>query len=112
MEDGWRPALPGGPHFAVGAAVFGDLEAADVELVAALGFPWVEEHRRECLYKDLGAGGVDLPGVWRRVEERGYQYWITLDLDPPRMAEGEGTVEDKLPRNRRYLQEQLAVEAL
>jgi inosose dehydratase len=73
--------------------------------------PSREDHMRECLYKDLGAGGIDFPAVWRRVQERGYRYWITLDLDPPRLSEG-ATVEDKLRRNRRYLEEELAVGAL
>lgn len=69
--------------------------------------PTRDEHERECLYKDLGAGGVDLERVWRVVEERGYRYWITLDLDPPRA--GEGSVEEKLERNARFLRERLSV---
>lgn len=72
--------------------------------------PTREEHRRECLYKDLGAGGVDLERVWKLVEERGYRYWITLDLDPPRA--GEGSVEEKLERNKRFLRERLNVSHL
>jgi len=69
-------------------------------------------HAEEILYKDLGAGGVDLPAVWRMVRERDYRYWITLDLDPPRPQEGEGTVAEKLLFNRRYLLENLRVEHL
>jgi len=71
--------------------------------------PTVEQHRQEILYKDLGAGGVDLPAIWRLINERGYQGWITLDLDPPRPNEGEGTVEEKMLINRRYLLETLQV---
>ena len=44
--------------------------------------------------------------------ERGYQGWITLDLDPPRPAEGEGTYEDKLRINHRFLTDDLKVDAL
>ncbi|MBO0745259.1 MAG: TIM barrel protein [Candidatus Dormibacteraeota bacterium] len=69
--------------------------------------PTRDEHERECLYKDLGAGGVDLERVWRVVEERGYRYWITLDLDPPRA--GEGSVKEKLERNAGFLRERLSV---
>lgn len=69
-------------------------------------------HAEEILYKDLGAGGVDLPTIWRLLRERGYRYWITLDLDPPRPREGEGSVAEKLDFNRRYLLENLRVEHL
>jgi inosose dehydratase len=61
-------------------------------------------HQQEILYKDLGAGGVDLLATWRILCERGYQGWITLDLDPPRANEGEGSVEDKLRINRRFIE--------
>lgn len=66
-------------------------------------------HEQECLYKDFGAGGIDLPAVWRLVRERDYRYWITIDLDPPRPDEG--TEEEKLRRNRGYLQDQLGIGA-
>jgi len=69
-------------------------------------------HAEEILYKDLGSGGIDLPAVWRLLQERGYRYWITLDLDPPRPHEGEGTPAEKLLFNRRYLLENLRVEHL
>ena len=71
--------------------------------------PTTEMHRQEILYKDLGAGGVDLPATWRLLRERGYSYWITLDLDPPRPNEGEGTPEEKLEINRRFLTDVLGV---
>jgi len=74
--------------------------------------PTIEQHNKEILYKDLGAGGVDLPGIWSLLLSRGYAGWITLDLDPPRPNEGEGTVEDKIQINRRYLQESLGVSHL
>jgi inosose dehydratase len=74
--------------------------------------PTVEMHRQQILYKDLGAGGVDHPGIWQLLLERGYRGWITLDLDPPRPSEGEGSPEDKLRINHRYLVETLQVGTL
>jgi inosose dehydratase len=74
--------------------------------------PTQEMHRQEILYKDLGAGGVDHPAIWRMLLERGYQGWVTLDLDPPRSSEGEGSPEDKLTINHRYLVETLNVGSL
>jgi inosose dehydratase len=69
-------------------------------------------HAEEILYKDLGAGGCDIPTNWRILNERGYRYWITLDLDPPRPNEGEGTPEEKLAINHRFLVETLGVRQL
>ena len=74
--------------------------------------PSKEMHAEEILYKDLGAGGVDHPAIWKMLVERGYDGWITLDLDPPRPNEGEGTVDDKIGINHRYLVETLVVSNL
>jgi inosose dehydratase len=74
--------------------------------------PSQEMHRQEILYKDLGAGGVDHPAIWRMLVERGYQGWVTLDLDPPRPNEGEGSVEDKARINVDYLKSTLEVGSL
>jgi inosose dehydratase len=74
--------------------------------------PTHEMHAQEILYKDLGAGGVDIPATYQLLVDRGYQGWITLDLDPPRPNEGEGSVEDKLRINWRYLHDVLKVEHL
>ncbi|MFN8443113.1 MAG: sugar phosphate isomerase/epimerase family protein [Caldilineaceae bacterium] len=71
--------------------------------------PTKEMHAQEILYKDLGAGGVDHPAIWDMLQERGYHGWITLDLDPPRQNEGEGSVDDKMGINCRYLKEVLKV---
>ena len=74
--------------------------------------PTQEQHKQEILYKDLGAGGVDLQGIWSFLLEKGYAGWITLDLDPPRPNEGEGSVEDKILINRRFLTDTLKVDHL
>jgi inosose dehydratase len=74
--------------------------------------PTQEMHRQEILYKDLGAGGVDHPAIWRMLVDRGYQGWVTLDLDPPRPNEGEGSAEEKARINVDYLKNTLAVGSL
>lgn len=74
--------------------------------------PTPEQHREKILYQDLGAGGVDIPAIWTYLVERNYPGWITLDLDPPRPGEGEGSVADKLDINRRYLIDVLRVARL
>jgi sugar phosphate isomerase/epimerase len=74
--------------------------------------PTRESHNQEILYKDLGAGGCDIPGIWQLLLDRGYQGWVTLDLDPPRANEGEGSPEDKARINVRYLLETLKVGTL
>ena len=71
--------------------------------------PTKEMHAEEILYKDLGSGGVDHPAIWAMLNARGYDGWITLDLDPPRPNEGEGSVDDKMGINCRYLMETLKV---
>jgi len=50
-------------------------------------------HEEEILYKDLGAGGVDLPAIWDVMQRRNYTYWVTLDLDPPRQPGVRGIAE-------------------
>ncbi len=69
--------------------------------------PTQEMHREKILYKDLGTGGCDIPASWQLLLDRGYRGWITLDLDPPRPNEGEGSPEDKLRINHRYVVETL-----
>lgn len=69
--------------------------------------PTQEEHRKVNLYKNLGAGGVDFPAIFQILRVRNYQGWITLDLDPPRP--GEGTIEENLEINKKYLGEALKV---
>ena len=90
----------GRPHFAVGSALFGvfvTIDEQQIKLVSDLGFPGLE------LY---------VQGIWKMLLERGYSGRITLDLDPPRPNEGEGTCEDKLRINHRFLTDVLKVETL
>ncbi len=70
------------------------------------------EHEKEILYKDLGSGGVDHEAIWKFLLSKGYRGWVTLDLDPPRPAEGEGTPEEKLLLNKKYLTDVLKVDTL
>ena len=74
--------------------------------------PTKEMHAEEILYKDLGSGGVDHQAIWAMLNERGYNGWITLDLDPPRSNEGEGSVDEKIGINCGYLRETLKVSHL
>jgi inosose dehydratase len=74
--------------------------------------PTQEAHRERIHYQDLGSGGVDHEAIWALLLRKGFDGWVTLDLDPPRRNEGEGTVLDKLNINRRYLFETLKVAAL
>ena len=74
--------------------------------------PTRETHDRHNLYRDLGTGGIDWAAVWALLRARDYRYWITLDFDPPRAGEGEGSAEDKLLQNRRFLHDALGVERL
>jgi inosose dehydratase len=69
--------------------------------------PTRDEHAKVNLYKNLGAGGVDFPAIFKLLGERKYQGWITLDLDPPRP--GEGSIDENLEINRKYLREVLGV---
>jgi inosose dehydratase len=71
--------------------------------------PTREQHNERILYQDLGSGGVDHEAIWNLLLRRGYTGWITLDLDPPRANEGEGTVAEKMLINRRYLLDTLRV---
>lgn len=74
--------------------------------------PTQEMHAEKILYKDLGSGGVDLKAIWDMLQERGSNHWITVDLDPPRASEGEGSIEDKLRLNRDFLTNTLGVSHL
>ena len=63
--------------------------------------PTEEYHREHNLYPGMGAGGVDFLAILRLLRERGFNEWITMDYTPPR--EDEGTIEQQLAHNKRYL---------
>lgn len=65
--------------------------------------PTREEHQANNLYPPMGAGGVDLVGTVRLLNERNFNGWITVDYDPPRPIEG--TLDQQLTHNRFYVTE-------
>ena len=70
--------------------------------------PTREEHQANNLYTGMGIGGVDFPALARMIADRGFDGWITLDYDPPR--EHEGTIDQQLAHNKRYVTEILGIE--
>ena len=69
--------------------------------------PTREQHRKDTLYKVLGAGGVDFPEIVSVLRNRRFDGWITMDFDPPRP--GEGSIEDQIAANKTYLARQLDI---
>jgi len=69
--------------------------------------PTKQQHRDDILYKVLGAGGVDFPAIVSLLRNRRFDGWITMDFDPPRP--GEGTIEDQIAANKRYLEHELDI---
>ncbi len=69
--------------------------------------PTQEQHRKENLYRNLGTGGVDFPTIYSDLNRRRFRGWITLDFDPPRP--GEGTIEENIEHNKKYLMDVLGV---
>ncbi len=59
--------------------------------------------------RDNGRSSTGLHRQWQLLQERGFGGWITLDLDPPRANEGEGSIEEKLRINARYVSAGLGV---
>jgi inosose dehydratase len=74
--------------------------------------PTREMHDEKILYTDLGSGGVDLKAIWDMLQKRGSDHWITVDLDPPRASEGEGSIEEKLRINHDFLKNTLGASKL
>ena len=70
--------------------------------------PTQEEHQKVNLYKILGTGGVDFPAIYQTLASRGFAGWVTMDFDPPR--EWEGTIDEQMTANKKYLQNALGVE--
>ena len=72
--------------------------------------PTREEHAKTMLYKNLGTGGgVDFPAVFKVLRDRRFKGWVALDLDPPRVGDGTGTIDDNLAVNVNYLRNTLGV---
>jgi inosose dehydratase len=69
--------------------------------------PTQEQHRQTNLYRKFGTGGVDFPTIYGDLKRRRFRGWVTLDFDPPRP--GEGTIEENVEHNRKYLVEVLGV---
>ena len=64
QEAPTAPVLPGGPYFAVGGAIFGNLQPEDVALTAALGYPGIEPYRNHIMqYVEKPQGLKDLLAV-------------------------------------------------
>ena len=72
--------------------------------------PTQEEHQKVNLYKVMGTGGVDFPAIYEALVSRGFEGWVTLDFDPPR--EWEGTIDEQMTVNKKYLEETLGVNSL
>ena len=53
-----------GIHFAVGAAIYGELEDSDIATTAAFGFPGIEP------YRSLSMAGVDRPQALKAILDR------------------------------------------
>ena len=69
--------------------------------------PTQEEHQKVNLYKILGTGGVDFPAIYETLASRGFAGWVTMDFDPPR--EWEGTIDEQMTANKKYLTDVLGV---
>ena len=70
--------------------------------------PTQDEHRKRNLYQPMGSGGVDFEAFFRVLREHNYTYWVDMDYDAAR--EEEGTLEQQMAANTRYLRDKLKVE--
>lgn len=69
--------------------------------------PTQDEHRKHNLYQPMGSGGVDFPAFMAVLREHNYSYWVTMDYDAARKEEG--TLEQQMETNTRYLHDKLKV---
>jgi sugar phosphate isomerase/epimerase len=67
-----------------------------------------DEHRQHNLYQPMGSGGVDFEGFFRVLREHNYSYGLDLDYDAARKEEG--TLEQQIAANAKYLSEKLKVD--
>lgn len=70
--------------------------------------PSQEEHQRVNLYKNLGTGGVDFAAFTEVLRKHQFNGWVTLDFGKPRP--GEGSVDQNVSSNIKYLHEVLDIE--
>ncbi|MEZ4621947.1 MAG: hypothetical protein R2867_41450 [Caldilineaceae bacterium] len=73
----------------------------------AIRRPQPRDARRKILYKDLGAGGVDHEAIWAMLQAATTAGSRSISTRRPN--EGEGSVDDKIGINCRYLTETLKV---
>jgi sugar phosphate isomerase/epimerase len=71
--------------------------------------PTQAEHAKASLYHNLGAGGVDFPGIFKLLRERKFKGWVVYDLDAPRPGDGTGSIQENLAANINYLRNVLHV---
>jgi inosose dehydratase len=69
--------------------------------------PTQEEHQQVNLYKILGTGGVDFPAIYETLIAGSFDGWVTMDFDPPR--EWEGSIDEQMTANKKYLEDVLGV---
>jgi inosose dehydratase len=70
--------------------------------------PTMDEHRKRNLYQPMGSGGVDFVAFFQVLREHNYSYWVNMDYDAARKEEG--TLEQQLAVNTRYLRDKLKVD--
>ena len=63
--------------------------------------PSPEEHRRVNLYKRMGSGGVDFPGIFKILRAKQWTGWATLDFSAELGLNG--GVQDDMNRHKKYL---------
>ena len=56
----------------------------------------------------MTTGGVDFPAIYETLVSRGFAGWVTMDFDPPR--EWEGTIDEQMTANKKYLEDVLGVD--
>jgi inosose dehydratase len=70
--------------------------------------PTMDEHRKRNLYQPMGSGGVDFVAFFQVLREHNYAYWVDMDYDAARKEEG--SLEQQMAVNTRYLRDKLKVD--
>ena len=74
--------------------------------------PKQEMENGQSLFQPMGTGGVDFPTLHAFLLGRKYKGWILLDYEAPRLGDGQGTLEQSILHNKRYLVDVLHVTTL